>query len=169
MGERSRVLVVFTEKTQLPDRVNGHSIATNGGKFCLNGPQILHGVSTMLVRKLGDCEEFVAGDNSILRELLHPDKQPIDLRYSLAHAILPVGETSLPHSLTTSEVYYIMAGRGEMHIDGEVQIIEPGDAVYIPPNAKQFVRSLGPEPLTFICLVDPAWRKEDETVYESEP
>jgi mannose-6-phosphate isomerase-like protein (cupin superfamily) len=62
-----------------------------------------------------------------------------------------------------------MAGRGEMHIDGEVQIIEPGDAVYIPPNAKQFVRSLGPEPLTFICLVDPAWRKEDETVYESEP
>jgi mannose-6-phosphate isomerase-like protein (cupin superfamily) len=84
----------------------------------------------MLVRKLGDCEEFVAGDNSILRELLHPDKQPIALRYSLAHAILPVGETSLPHSLTTSEVYYIMAGRGEMHIDGEVQIIEPGDAVY---------------------------------------
>ena len=27
----------------------------------------------MLVRKLGDCEEFVAGDNSILRELLHPE------------------------------------------------------------------------------------------------
>jgi mannose-6-phosphate isomerase-like protein (cupin superfamily) len=121
----------------------------------------------MLVQKLKNCAEFIAGDNTLLRELLHPDKQPIDLRYSLAHAIVPVGKTSLPHSLTTSEVYYILSGRGEMHIGEETQLIEPGDAVYIPPNAKQCVRNCGEEPLVFICIVDPAWRKEDETVYES--
>jgi mannose-6-phosphate isomerase-like protein (cupin superfamily) len=120
----------------------------------------------MLVQKLQNCEEFIAGDSTLLRELLHPDKQAIALRYSLAHAIVPVGETSTPHSLTTSEVYYILSGRGEMHIDEETQIVEPGDAVYIPPNAKQFVRNCGQEPLVFICIVDPAWRKEDETVFE---
>ncbi len=119
----------------------------------------------MLIRKLNDCEEFLAGDGTHLRELLHPDKQALDLRYSLAHAILPSGEVSDPHSLTTSEVYYILEGKGEMHIDGEQQIVEPGDAVYIPPNAKQFIRSMGDTDLVFICIVDPAWRKEDETIY----
>ena len=119
----------------------------------------------MLIQKLNDCDEFVAGDNTLLRELLHPDKQAIALGYSLAHATLPVGKTSQPHSLTTSEVYYILSGKGEMHIDSEIQIVVPGDAVYIPPNAKQFIYNCGDEALVFICIVDPAWRKEDETVY----
>ncbi|MEO1133200.1 MAG: cupin domain-containing protein [Cyanobacteria bacterium J06639_1] len=119
----------------------------------------------MLVRHLDDCDEFIAGDGTILRELLHPDKQELALRYSLAHAILPVGQTSTPHSLTTSEVYYIIGGRGEMHINDETREIEAGDAVYIPPNAVQYVRSIGSAPLVFICLVDPAWQASDETVY----
>ena len=119
----------------------------------------------MLVQKLSACAEFIAGDSTYLRELLHPDKQPLALRYSLAHATLPVGQTSLPHSLKTSEVYYILSGSGEMHIDGETQMVEPGDAVYIPPNARQFIYNCGSEPLVFICIVDPAWRQEDETVY----
>lgn len=119
----------------------------------------------MLIQKLNACPEFEAGDGTVLRELLHPDKQAIALRYSLAHAIVPVGQTSLPHALKTSEVYYILSGQGEMHIDSEHQVVEPGDAVYIPPNARQFIHNSGTEPLVFICLVDPAWRKEDETIY----
>jgi mannose-6-phosphate isomerase-like protein (cupin superfamily) len=121
----------------------------------------------MLIRKLLDCPEFIAGDGTQLRELLHPDKQPLQLRYSLAHATVPVGQVSTPHALTTSEVYYILQGQGEMHIDDEAQTVEPGDAVYIPPNARQFIRNTGQEALVFICLVDPAWRKEDETVFEA--
>jgi mannose-6-phosphate isomerase-like protein (cupin superfamily) len=68
--------------------------------------------------------------------------------------------------LKTSEVYYILSGTGEMYIDGETQPVEPGDAVYIPPHAKQFIRNSGIEPLVFICIVEPAWRKEDEIIYE---
>lgn len=122
----------------------------------------------MLVRSLDRCEEFTAGDGTLLRELFHPDKQAVAFRYSLAHAVLPAGKTSLPHALKTTEVYYILAGRGEMHIEDEVREIGPGDAVYIPPDARQFVRSLGPDPLTFLCFVDPAWRVEDETVYDAD-
>jgi mannose-6-phosphate isomerase-like protein (cupin superfamily) len=81
---------------------------------------------------------------------------------------VPIGKTSIPHSLTTSEVYYILSGRGEMHIDNELQIVEPGDALYIPPLARQFIRNCGEEPLVFIAIVDPAWRKEDETIYPVE-
>ncbi|PSB32315.1 cupin domain-containing protein [Stenomitos frigidus] len=119
----------------------------------------------MLIQKLHACPEFIAGDGTLLRELLHPDKQAIDLRYSLAHAIVPSGQTSLPHSLETSEVYYILGGKGEMYIDGERQVVEPGDAIYIPPQAEQCIRNEGTEPLIFICIVDPAWRQEDETIY----
>jgi len=32
-------------------------------------------VRFMFIKDLNDCEEFIARDNSILRELLHPDKQ----------------------------------------------------------------------------------------------
>ena len=40
----------------------------------------------------------------------------------------------------------------------------PGDTVEIPPNATQFVMNDGPTPLTFLCIVDPGWRAEDEEV-----
>lgn len=120
----------------------------------------------MLIRPLLDCDEFVAGDHTLLRELLHPDKQPLDLRYSLAHATVPVGHTSTPHALKTSEVYYILTGEGEMHIGDEMQRVKPGDAIYIPPHARQFIRNCGSEPLVFLCIVDPAWRVEDEIVFE---
>lgn len=121
----------------------------------------------MLIRKLLDCPEIVAGDATLLRELLHPDKQAVELRYSLAHAIVPAGQSSTPHSLKTSEVYYVLSGTAEMHINDQVQTIEAGDMVYIPPNARQFVDNPGTQPFIFLCIVDPAWRAEDETV-ESE-
>jgi mannose-6-phosphate isomerase-like protein (cupin superfamily) len=118
----------------------------------------------MFIRRLQDCTGFIAGDNSMLRELLHPDKADIDLRYSLAHAIVRPTQTTLPHRLRTSEVYYILSGEGVMHINDETAAVGPGDAVYIPPHARQFIRNSGPTDLVFICIVDPAWRKEDEEV-----
>lgn len=120
----------------------------------------------MLIRKLLNCAEFVAGDATLLRELLHPDKQPLALRYSLAHATVKVGQASTPHALLTSEVYYILSGVGEMHIDDDIQPVEPGDVVYIPPGSRQYIGNRGDEPLVFLCIVDPAWRQEDEAVFQ---
>jgi mannose-6-phosphate isomerase-like protein (cupin superfamily) len=118
----------------------------------------------MHIRKLLDCEEFIAGDNTILREILHPDKAPLDLRYSLAHAKVPIGKTTYLHSLKTSEIYYILEGKGKMFINDETAILEPGDTVYIPPLAKQCIENIGDQELVFVCIVDPAWKEEDEVV-----
>ncbi len=41
----------------------------------------------MFLKHLKDCDEFVAGDDSLLRELLHPDKADLRLRYSLARTV----------------------------------------------------------------------------------
>ncbi len=118
----------------------------------------------MYIKDLKDCEEFIAGDNTILRELLHPDKADINLRYSLAHAVLKPGLTSRLHKLRTSEVYYILEGQGMMHIDNESAEVHPGQAVYIPPHARQYIENTGKADLIFLCIVDPAWRVEDEEV-----
>ena len=119
----------------------------------------------MLVKKLKKCKEFVAGDDTILRELLHPDKESLKLRYSLAHAVLKKGKRSYRHKLKTSEVYYILEGSGLMHIGDESKKVVGGDAVYIPPGSVQHIENKGKTDLKFICIVDPAWRKQDEQVF----
>jgi len=109
----------------------------------------------------------MAGDACKLREMLHPDKQDLCLRYSLAHATVPAGMTTLAHRLRTSEVYFIIQGQGRMHINNEISELGPNDTVYIPPHATQYISNTGEQDLTFICIVDPAWREEDEEVLEA--
>jgi mannose-6-phosphate isomerase-like protein (cupin superfamily) len=119
----------------------------------------------MNIIKLNDCKEFIAGDKTILREMLHASKGNYSIGYSLAHASLKPGNSSTTHALKTSEVYFIIEGKGEMHIDNEVKVVEVNDTVYIPPNAKQFIKNIGETDLKFICIVDPAWKIEDEIIF----
>jgi mannose-6-phosphate isomerase-like protein (cupin superfamily) len=120
----------------------------------------------MLTQSLNDCPEFIAGDDTRLREILHPDKEAVELRYSLAHAKLYAGAASALHQLKSSEVYYVLKGRGRMEIDGEVQEVKSGDMIYIPPEARQRIIALEEEDLEFLCIVDPAWQEEDEVILD---
>jgi len=87
-------------------------------------------------------------------------------RYSLAHAKVEVGQKTKPHRLKSSEVYYVTAGQGLMHIDQESFEVGPECAIYIPPNALQYIENTGNSDLKFLCIVDPAWRQEDEEVFD---
>ena len=115
---------------------------------------------------LADRSEFLAGDHTVLRELLHPAKQPLSLRYSVAHGTLAPGLRSKWHKLRSSEVYYIIAGQGQLTVDDSVVAVEPGAVVYVPPGGKQSLENSGSSAIEFLCLVDPAWRLEDEEVLE---
>ena len=119
----------------------------------------------MFIKHLDDCQEFTAGDNTLLRELLHPDKQPLSIRYSLAHATVKPGLTSFEHALETSEIYYILQGNGLMYINDEQSEVSAGHIIYIAPKSRQCIKNIGTEDLIFLCIVDPAWRVEDEIVY----
>lgn len=119
----------------------------------------------MLIRRLSDCDEIIAGDNSRLHELLHPDREyKFHGDYSLARAILPAGASSKRHILKSSEVYYILSGRGEIHVDNESSAVLTGDLVEIPPGAVQWLKNDGDDNLVFLCIVSPPWRSEDETI-----
>ena len=120
----------------------------------------------MLGTHLQRCPEFVAGDHTRLRELLHPGKASLALRYSLAHGCLDPGKQSLWHRLKSSEVYYFIGGRGVMYVEAESLDVEAGSVIYVPPGAKQSLLNNGTDSIEFLCLVDPAWAPEDEAVVE---
>jgi mannose-6-phosphate isomerase-like protein (cupin superfamily) len=118
----------------------------------------------VLIKKLKDCKEIVAGDRTRLRELLHPARDAVQIHYSLAVAWIAPGQRSQAHRLKTAEVYYLVQGGGVMHIRDEEAEVEAGDAVYIPPGSVQWLENTGREEIEFLCIADPAWRPEDEQV-----
>ena len=121
----------------------------------------------MRIRKLRNCPEITAGDKTSLREILHPDRDyPFSGRYSLAHAVLRPGQTSRSHVLRSDEVYFILTGSGLMHLNDDSAPVEAGDTIDIPPGSVQWIANTGESDLEFLCIVDPAWRAEDEDVLE---
>ena len=118
----------------------------------------------MYIKDIKKCDKVTAGDNTALRELLNPLREDIKIRYSLAHAIVKPGEITIKHKLKNSEVYYILQGEGLMHIDDETEKVQTGQAVYIPPDSVQFIQNTGQSDLSFLCIVDPAWKAGDEEI-----
>ena len=119
----------------------------------------------MLVRRLKKLKEIIAIDDTILREIINPlhDDGALTLGYSIAHAIIKPGNASLSHRIkTSSEIYYILKGSGRMFVDEEYEDVGPGDTIYVPPNAIQYVKNTGDADLVFLCIVYPSWRAEDE-------
>ena len=119
----------------------------------------------MIVKRLKDMKEIIALDDTRIREFLNPrhNDGELHLGYSLAHATLKSGISSLPHKFkSASEVYYILKGKGVMHIDDAEKEVFPGDTVYIPPQAVQYIESVGEDDLEFLCIVYPEWEPDAE-------
>lgn len=122
----------------------------------------------MHFKALTDAPAFTAGDLTEIREILHPDKANLNLSYSLAHASLGVGASSVPHILKeSSEVYFILEGQGRAFIGEQVKEMQTGDLVFIPAGERQYIQNIGDTDLKFLCVVSPPWSKEQEVVLDS--
>jgi len=109
---------------------------------------------------------FLAGDHTRLREIFHPAKHQLKLGYSLAHGTLGPGQRSKRHVLASSEVYYFIAGQGRFMMHDQVVAVEAGTTLYVPPGEVQSLENTGSFDIEFLCLVDPAWKPEDEVILE---
>lgn len=119
----------------------------------------------MIIRDIADCPRKRVVDGSLLAELLHPDLVPgaQRLRCSVAHAIVPAGESTLPHLLKNSmELYYILEGHGEMHIGTRSAMVHTGQIVLVPKGRSQYIRNTGSGDLVFLCIVSPKWQAADQ-------
>ncbi len=120
----------------------------------------------MLIKRLGDCATFISGDGALLRELANARTQKRAFGYSLAHGVVKPGAKTKSHTLKTSEVYYILAGKGCMHVNDEAAEVGPDTMIDVLPHSRQYIENIGSSDLLFLCIVDPGWSREDEEVFE---
>ncbi len=117
-------------------------------------------------KHLDDMPPFRAGDFTLLREVLHPQKESLELPFSLAHAFLEPGESSHPHRLAgQDEIYLILSGKGTLQLDDAAYPVRTGNVVLIPAGTVQWLVNEGDTKLELYCIVQPPWKKEDEAVW----
>lgn len=120
----------------------------------------------MIKKTIAEVPSFTAGDDTLIREVLHPKNEGVPMSYSLAHAELAPGKASLPHRLLDrSEVYIILEGEGTAYVDAQPAPLKTGDVLFIPAGAEQYLENTGNDTVRFLCIVDPAWSKDTEEVF----
>ena len=123
----------------------------------------------MDVINLADAAPFATKDGSEIRELLAHRNSAIR-HQSLAEARLPPGGATQPHyHPRAEEIYYLLEGRGRMHLEGEVREVGPGDAIAIPPGQRHQITNIGEGTLRFLCCCAPAYEHDDTVMVENWP
>jgi mannose-6-phosphate isomerase-like protein (cupin superfamily) len=116
------------------------------------------------VRTRDDAEPFTTADGSTIRVLL--DATHGTRNQSLAEATLAPGQATQRHYHAASEeLYVVLAGRGELEVDGERGPVGPGAAILIAPGAWHQIRAEGDEELRFLCCCAPPY-SHDDTFFE---
>jgi len=120
----------------------------------------------MSVRKISEIEEIQGAEGTKIKQVFHPHNTLNGIRYSIAHFTIQKGKKNLIHKMKTSEIYFILEGEGVMHIDDEKFPMKKNSSIYVPPMSKQFIENSGNSELKFLCIVDPAWKQDDEILLE---
>ena len=118
----------------------------------------------MITKKIQDTEPINADEGTEIRQIFHPHNTLDGIRYSLAQSTIQPGKKSKSHKMKTSEVYFVLEGKGVLHIDDVPIIIEEHQSVFVPPFSIQYLENTGNEELKVLCIVDPAWKKDDEVL-----
>ena len=120
----------------------------------------------MSIQKNSEIPTFEGKEGTKIKQYFHPHNTLNGIRFSLAQFTIRPGKKSLRHKLQSSEIYYVLEGAGKMNIDDESFSVKKDDSVYVPPMSEQFMENTGPSDLKFLCIVDPAWKAEDEIILE---
>ena len=86
-------------------------------------------------------------------------------RASLVEVALRPGGVSRPvRHRTVEEIWYFIAGTGQVWVDGEIWEVRVGSTVVIPPGRPFQFRATGDEALRFMCYTSPPWPGDGEAV-----
>ena len=118
----------------------------------------------MIIKRIQDIEPISGDEGTEIRQIFHPHNTLDGIRYSLAQSIIQPGKTSKPHKMKTSEVYFVLEGKGVLHIDDELVIVDKHQSIFVPPFSLQYLENTGDVELKVLCIVDPAWKKDDEVL-----
>lgn len=120
----------------------------------------------MALRKSSEIDTIQGSEGTKIKQYFHPHNTLNRINYSLAHFTLEPGKKSKLHKIKSSEIYYILEGHGEITIDNERYQLKKDDSIYVPANSSQYIKNLDDVNLKFLCIVEPAWKAEDEIILE---
>ena len=120
----------------------------------------------MSLRKNSEIDSIQGNEGTKIKQYFHPHNTLNGINYSLAQFTLGSGKKSKIHKIRSSEIYYILKGSAILYINDESHHVEKDDSVYVPPNSKQFIENVGIDDLKFLCIVEPAWKADDEILLE---
>ncbi|MDC0035858.1 cupin domain-containing protein [Nitrosopumilus sp.] len=111
--------------------------------------------------------EFIEGEEGAkIKQYFHPDNTLNGINYSIAQFSLEIGKKTKLHKMKSSEIYYILEGEGKLKIDNEIFCLKINDSAYVPPNSEQFIENIGSKKLRFLCIVEPAWKADNDEILE---
>ncbi|MDH3277853.1 MAG: cupin domain-containing protein [Nitrosopumilus sp.] len=120
----------------------------------------------MSIQRNSDLEPILGNEGTSIKQYFHPHNTLNGISFSLAEFTIKEGKRSLRHKLQSSEIYYILQGDGILRINEESFLVKKGDSVFVPPMSEQLIENSGMGDLRFLCIVDPAWKSEDEIILE---
>lgn len=120
----------------------------------------------MSLRKNSEIQSIEGNEGTKIRQYFHPHNTLNGINYSVAQFTLEPRKRSKLHKLLSSEIYYILEGSANLNVDGEAIHLEKDDSVFVSPNSKQFIENTGLCDLKFLCIVEPAWKAENEVLLD---
>jgi len=118
----------------------------------------------MISKKIENLDSFHGEEGSEIKQIFDPQNTSSGIRFSLAHIIIAPGKSSKLHKMKSAEVYFILDGNGIIHVGEESQKIEKNQSIYISPSSNQCLENTGQSNLKVLCIVDPAWKQDDEII-----
>ena len=104
-------------------------------------------------------EYFFTQEGCFIAEIMNT---PLNEDLSIARARVKPGDATELHSLHgTTEIYYVLEGRGEVTVGDQNIFVGVGDCVYIPPEIPQKIQNLGGTDLIFLCICQPRFERDN--------
>lgn len=120
------------------------------------------GPSTVL--RFNAAQEHWTRENCGIAELFN---EPQERGCSIARASVRPGQSTETHALRgATEWYVIVAGEGEVNVNGIRERVAPFDVVHIPPGVSQQIVNTGAADLIFLCVCMPAFTPECYAIVE---
>jgi mannose-6-phosphate isomerase-like protein (cupin superfamily) len=120
----------------------------------------------MSLKKSSEINSILGDEGTKIKQYFQPQNTLNGINYSLAQFTLESGKKSKLHKIKSSEIFYILQGNGSIEINKEQFQVKKDDSIYVPPNSEQFIKNTGTGDLVFLCIVEPAWKVEDEIILE---
>lgn len=113
----------------------------------------------MIVRNISDKEvmetTYAAHGGAIAQMVL--DMRTLKEIGFLAIARLAPDRVLEEHVDPMEEIYFVLSGSGEMHVDDDARQVGPGDAVWIPVGSRHSLVNNGKEEIIILVVASPAW------------